>query len=94
MIDSGDPNEIIITLDAEFAIPAGSPICTYCRHNRPLDGRACAAFPAEDSIPMEIWQGDFDHRQPHPGDHGIQFAPENAHCAAEVAKHFAASVPA
>jgi hypothetical protein len=84
-------SEDVFTIDKESHIVSVSPMCVYCQHQS--DGRACAAFPAfpaEDSIPLEIWQGDFDHRQPHPGDSGIVFAPVNAHCAAEVAKHFAA----
>jgi hypothetical protein len=28
----------------------------------------CTAFPT--GIPTEIWDGRFDHRAPHPGDHG------------------------
>lgn len=80
----------VFILDAEFAISRASAICSYCREYRPGDGRTCAAFPVEDSIPLEIWQGEYDHRQPYAGDNGIQFAPVNAHCAAEVAKHFAA----
>jgi 2'-5' RNA ligase len=31
----------------------------------------CAAFP--DGIPAEIWDNQFDHRQPHEGDHGLQW---------------------
>ena len=80
----------VFILDDEFAISGASSICSYCKHFRPSDGRTCAAFPAEDSIPLAIWQGEYDHRQPYLGDNGIQFTPVNAHCAAEVAKHFAA----
>jgi 2'-5' RNA ligase len=31
----------------------------------------CAAFP--DGIPADIWDNQFDHRQPHDGDHGLRW---------------------
>jgi len=57
-----------------FAWGAGEvaiPLCATCRHKR--DDATCAAFPG--GIPNAISEGDFDHRQPYPGDHGIRYAP-------------------
>lgn len=36
-----------------------------------IEGPSCAAFP--DGIPADIWENRFDHRQPHDGDHGLQW---------------------
>jgi hypothetical protein len=33
----------------------------------------CDAFPDGDGIPSEIITNEADHREPFPGDHGIQF---------------------
>lgn len=66
----------MMTLDGpEHAIPPISSICVYCRHLRVGEGRTCDAFPDHDSIPLEIWLAENDHRDPYPGDHGIQFEP-------------------
>ena len=60
-------------LDGE--LPEIGRVCVYCRHWRPKDGRTCDAYPEKDTIPLPIWLGENDHRQPYPGDHGIQFEP-------------------
>jgi len=48
-----------------------SPTCHYCRHRRWDRRDSCVAFP--DQIPIEIWNGEHDHRSPYPGDRGICF---------------------
>lgn len=38
-------------------------------------GRVCRAFP--DGMPEEIWTGKVEHREPYPGDNGIQYEPKS-----------------
>ena len=53
--------------------------CLHCKHFK--EDCTCAAFPVESiddeglprAIPKEITSGKHDHRNPFPGDHGIQF---------------------
>ena len=45
--------------------------CIFCRHYHA--DLTCDAFP--ERIPIEIITGEHDHREPYPGDHGIQFEP-------------------
>jgi len=62
-------------------VPLYSPVCGLCAHQDEGGARRCTAFPS--GIPLPIWLGENDHRQPHPGDHGIQFE-EWKEAAAEV----------
>ena len=45
--------------------------CINCRHFEKED--RCKAFP--DGIPAKVFTGEHDHREPYPGDNGIQFEP-------------------
>jgi len=47
------------------------PPCANCVHRQSL--LTCAAFPQR--IPIIILIGENNHREPFPGDHGIQFEP-------------------
>lgn len=64
-------DETFVLDDSEIHYGFFSEVCTFCRHL--IGPRRCEAFPEE--IPLEIWLGDDYHREPHPGDHGIQFEP-------------------
>ncbi len=51
-----------------------SPLCIWCKHlilERGIHISKCKAFSEE--IPEEIWELEYDHREPHPDDNGIQF---------------------
>lgn len=57
--------------DSELDKTVFSPFCIFCKLViSPLE-HTCNAFP--NGIPDEIWEGNFDHRKPYPGDHGILF---------------------
>jgi hypothetical protein len=66
-----DPRVTIDDSDRYYV--ADSPVCQSCRHRIGRGYLACAAFPRR--IPLEIWNGEYDHNSPYPGDRGIRFEP-------------------
>ena len=52
---------------------AHPPVCVDCKHLNTEEGWYCAAFKGR--IPIPILIGENDHREPYPGDNGIQFEP-------------------
>ena len=67
------------------------PICLVCTRYRSQrdDGTfLCDAFPSGTGIPEEIIMSQFDHRQPHAGDHDKQFIPADASAAEYAATLF------
>lgn len=56
--------------DKEVVWGQYSLVCSSCVHYQ--GDYKCAAF---DEIPRVIWFGENDHREPYPGDNGIQYEP-------------------
>jgi len=48
--------------------------CRHCKHFRPKSIH-CTAFPDGQGIPLAILDMEADHRDPFPGDNGIQWEP-------------------
>jgi len=63
----------MVTIDKELEWLTYSPTCAWCSRGIDAQQRTCAAFPG--GIPMVIWNREYDHRKPYPGDNGIQFEP-------------------
>ncbi len=55
--------------------PSDAHTSATCRHCRYLNGgtHTCTAFP--EGIPDALWWASRGHREPYPGDHGLQFEP-------------------
>lgn len=46
--------------------------CRFCNHYQ--GEQRCQAFPA--GIPVILWSGENLHREPYPGDKGVQYQPK------------------
>jgi len=69
----GSMKGFVIDKDTEEFIY--SSICTFCIHHFTGGKKhTCKAFP--EGIPRKIWEGENDHKNPFPGDHGIRFEPK------------------
>lgn len=66
-----DNEEIPNRLDGTRSTELTSATCRHCRHLDLPSQRTCAAFP--NGIPDELWWAYRGHRDPFPGDHGIQY---------------------
>lgn len=50
--------------------------CTQYQPERRAEGAFCNAFPDGSGIPSVIIMGRVTHREPYPGDNGVQWTPE------------------
>lgn len=71
---ANDSEEFIGIDDRCFSRRLYPVYCLLCKHftGDVMGPWKCAAF---DEIPVEIWEGRADHREPYEGDQGIQFEP-------------------
>ncbi len=65
-METDDPPTVI---DGPRNNPLRSDTCGRCTHY--LGRKTCVAFPG--GIPEEIWSAYLGHREPFPGDRGVQF---------------------
>jgi hypothetical protein len=56
-------------LDGDFSLLSAQ--CSFCANYDIKTGPKCKAYP--EGIPADIWDGERSHRDPQPGDHGIQY---------------------
>lgn len=77
ILDYETPEDFELAAQVEETMARWAPYpysdCHFCRHLAAEGAMVCTAFP--DGIPWEIQAGEWDHRQPHPGDHGIRYDP-------------------
>lgn len=73
------------------------PICVDCKRLRPAKfkqwGLFCDAFPDGAGVPEAIKTSRADHRQPYPGDHGLQFEAKSEAAARDAARIIKAANP-
>ena len=56
----------------DTSLPENKLQCARCKNH--IKFKKCKAFSGD--IPEAILDGKHDHREPYPGDHGIQFEPK------------------
>ena len=66
-----NPEDIPSRVGGALSTQSVSATCRHCRHLN-CGTHTCAAFP--EGIPDELWWAYRGHREPFPGDHGLQFS--------------------